>query len=688
MRVWLLATRMCIAVLTGQLTVQGLALASHSPLPAQKLTDLTIEELLDIRVVSVDTDLRKLTGEAAAIHIITGDQIRRSGYRSIPEILRLVPGMNVARTSANDWAVSARGMNGEFADKLEVLLDGRRLQTPLFLGVQWQLQHTFLADIDRIEVIRGPGGALWGTNAMNGVINIITRNSRHTQGHYADFGAGNEQKKFADYRYGGTTENDLHYRYWLTYWDRDKTDQVGGGESLDGHEWQQAGFRLDWGSPTTDLFNLQGDTYYNDTNTIDTVHVPGENSPQEDAVTDKFYGANLVFRWSRKLHEYSSLQLSSYYDFLVRDTPLLGDRRHSFDVTLKHNFKWGERHFITWGGGYRLSADEVDNSFTVRVDPKKETLKAWQLFVQDQIILQPEKLSLTLGSKFEHNDFTGLEVQPSMRVMYKPHEQHALWAAVSKAVRVPSRLDTGVRFTGATICADGGPLQRDDPDNPCPAAAQAGFGAVFGNPDFKSIELLAWEAGYRGALSEWVDVNLSLFYNEYDKLRTFTAGDPVMEDGALFFPLNAGNLNEAESWGGELSVSMRPRSDLALQAGYSLFKLDIDAHPNTVPSDINVGEHEDPERQWFINANWNLPNDMQLDGMLRYVDDLEGVNYAVDDYTELDLRWAWQFRPHWTVALVGKNLLKDNHQEFESEIFGGRGLIERSVFLQLVWQKN
>lgn len=679
---------LCLASLCAQLAISGSVLAQPPAAHTEDLTELTLEELLNIRVIGVDTDLRLLTGEAAAIHVITGEQIRRSGYRSIPEILRLVPGMNVARTNANDWSVSARGMNGEFADKLEVLLDGRRLQTPLFLGVQWQLQHTFLADIDRIEVIRGPGGALWGTNAVNGVINIITRSARHTQGHYAEFGAGNEQKSFVDYRYGGTTENDLHYRYWLSYWDRDAVDQLGGGEAMDGHQWQQVGFRLDWGDPQRDLFNFQGDSYYNATKTIDTIHVPGDNSPQQDSVTDRFYGANLVFRWSRKLHEHSNIQLSSYYDFLVRDTPLLGDRRHSFDLTLKHNFKWGDRHYITWGGGYRVSSDEVDNSFTVRVDPGDETLHAWQLFFQDQIILRPEKLALTLGSKFEHNDFTGLESQPSIRLMYKPHEDHALWAAITRAVRVPSRLDTGVRFTGATICGDGGPLQRDDPDNPCPAAAQAGFGAVFGNPDFKSIELLAWELGYRGPLSEWIDVNLALFYNQYDKLRTFTAGAPVVEDGNTFFPLNTGNLNKGKSWGGELAVSMRPRSDLTLQAGYSILRLDIDEHPDVVPNDINVGENEDPERQWFISANWNLPGNMQVDGMLRHVDDLKGVSFAVDDYTELDLRWAWQFRPQWTVALVGKNLLNSSHQEFESEIFGGRNLIERSVFLQLVWEPD
>ena len=678
-----------LALFSLLLLQAGSALAKPAEaLSTDELIQLPLEQLLDINVASVDTDLRKLTGEAAAIHIITGEQIRRSGYRSIPEILRLAPGMSVARSAANDWSVSARGMNGEFADKLEVLLDGRRLQTPLFLGVQWQLQHTFLADIERIEVIRGPGGALWGTNAVNGVINIITRSAQDTKGHYAELGAGNEQKKFADYRYGGHTDEGLHYRWWASYWDRDKVDEVGGGESPDNHRWQQTGFRLDWGDPQKDLFNFQGDAFYNDLDIVDTIHVPGETSPQADEVTDEFYGANLVFRWGRKLGENSNLRVSSYYDLLVRDTPLLGDRRQSFDLTVKHNFKWRDQHFITWGGGYRISADEVDNSFTVEVRPRKKSLSAWQLFVQDQIILVPEKLSLTLGSKFEHNEFTGLESQPSIRLMYKPHEDHAFWGAITRAVRVPSRLDTGVRFTGATICTDGGPPERDDADNPCPAANQAGFAAVFGNPDFKSIELLAWEMGYRAGLREWIDLNIALFYNEYDKLRTFSLGDPMPQDGTLFFPLNAGNLNKGTSWGTEMSLSMRPRNDLTVRAGYSLLKLDIDEHPDAEPNDINVGENEDPEHQWFINANWNLPSNMQLDGMLRYVDELEGVAFKIDSYTELDLRWAWQFRPDLQVALVGKNLLKDSHQEYESEIFGGRNLIERSVFLQLTWESN
>lgn len=674
-RTWRLAAAYSMAAST--FLSAAVTFAQAPDFAPEDLANFSLEQLLNVRVVSVDTDLRKLTGEAAAIHVIDGDLIRRSGYRAIPEVLRLAPGMHIGRIGQTDWAVASRGMNGDFSDKMEVLLDGRRLQTPLFLGVQWNLSDTMLADIERIEVIRGPGGALWGTNAVNGVINIVTRSAKDTHGQYAEFGTGNEERLFLDYRYGDVAAEDVHYRVWAKAWNRDRTDSPGGGESTDNRYRYQSGFRLDWGNPEDSLFNFQSGGYYYDTDTVDSVFAPGVEGTQDDFVTDEFYGANAIFRWTKKVSETSDFQLSTYYDLVVRDTPLLGDHRNSFDLTLKHDFKWGDHHRITWGGGYRISKDRVDNSFSVQVNPNEETLEVWQLFAQDQIVLIDDKLSLTVGSKFEHNDFTGFEAQPSVRFLFKPTSEQAIWGAVSRALRTPSRLDTGVRFIGQQVCAVA--------VNPCPPPAVV-FAAVVGNPEFESEELLAWELGYRVGLFANLSLDIAAFFNDYEKLRTFKRGTPFQADGANFVPFNVGNLNSGQTWGLEIATTWLPNQDITLRSGYSYFGIDIDEDPTIERSDINVVEGEDPEHQLFVYAAWDVASDIQFDGMLRYVDDLSGVSSDVRSYAELDLRWAWQFDSEWTFALVGKNLIHDSREQYQSEIFGGGALIERSGFFQLIWQ--
>lgn len=659
-------TRSVTILALGLCLSSAVAFGKSNDFQPEELANFSLEELLNVRVVSVDTDLRQLTGEAAAIHVIEGDLIRRSGYRALAEVLRLAPGMHVGAINKNDWAISSRGMNGDFADKMEVLLDGRRLQTPLFLGVQWNLQDTMLADIERIEVIRGPGGALWGTNAVNGVINIVTRSAIDTHGHYAEFGAGNEETVFGDYRYGDVTDNDMHYRIWGKGWNRSQDKNANGDEFADNRYRYQTGFRLDWGNPEESLFNLQGSGNYHDNDTVDNVFEPGLAGTRPNPVVDEFYGANLVFRWTKKIDETSDFQLSTYYDLVVRDTPLLGDHRNSVDLTLKHNFSWGSRHQITWGGGYRASKDRVQNSFTVQVNPSEETLSVWQFFAQDRIVLMEDKLSMTIGSKFEYNDFTGFEAQPSLRFLLKATESQTLWAAVSRAVRTPSRLDTGVRF----VAAQSGPA----------------FVAVFGDPEFESEELVAWEFGYRAGITSDFSIDIATFYNDYDKLRTFQLGNLTFIDGVPFVPLNIGNLNSAKTWGAELSATWQPKRELTVRGGYSYFGIDVDEDPAEFPSDINVREDEDPEHQFFIHAAWDVAPDIQFDGMLRYVDDLTGVDTDVPSYAELDLRWAWQFSRDWKFALVGKNLIHDQRQQYQSEIFGGGAFFDRSVFVQFSWE--
>ena len=655
------------------LLLSGTALATPQELETSELASFSMEQLLELRVVSVNTDLRKLTGSAAALQIIDGERIRRSGYRTLPEILRMAVGVHVARIDKTDWAISSRGFNSNFADKMEVLLDGRRLQTPLFLGVQWGLQDTFIEDIERIEIIRGPGGALWGINAVNGVINIVTRSSKDSLGHLGYIGGGNEEKAFAGYRYGARIKDNWHYRVWANTWERDYDTSEDGRRSADSPNRVATGFRMDWGNDQDGLFNLQGDTWYRQANDRDVNFAPGQLGGRQSPVVDTFRGSNLIARWSRIFPGQSELTLSAYWDQLIRDAALLGDERDSFDISINQRIPLGSRHEVRWGLDYLISKDTVANSFSVTVKPEKESLSVFEFFLQDQFDVVPDRLSAIIGTKLEHNDNTGFEWHPSLRLIWTPTPQQSLWASATRALRTPSRLDTGVRFI----------VDQIDPQT---------FVAIVGQDDFEAEELTAWELGYRlGIGREWA-LDINAFVHDYDNLRSFEnpqgPDDFFIEDNAAFVPLRAENNSSGRSQGAELSLTWQAGPSLNTRLGYAYFDLDTTLGPNSIASDLNATSGKDPRHNGFIQASWEPRHNIEVDAMLRYVSRLNGVNLRVDGYTDFDLRLGWQFHSHWSLALVGKNLLQKGVVQTESDIsFGERNLVERSVFLQLNFQR-
>src|SRR5688572_21838716 len=393
---------------------------------ASNLADLSLEELASIRVTSVSKRSERLADAAAAVYVITADDIRRSGATTLPEVLRLAPNLQVARADAAQYAISARGYNSTLANKMLVLIDGRTIYSPLFSGVFWEVQDTLLEDIERIEVISGPGGTLWGSNAVNGVINITTRAAADTQGALVAAGAGNRHRSGA-VRYGGELPGGGYYRVYGKAGEERQTRRPNGTVLGDAWDRRQAGFRADW-SGALQSFTLQGDAYTADVD--------------QGATTRRLAGYNLIGRWSRQLGDGSDIRLQAYFDRVERDQPgAIREVLDTFDVELVHGFQPAQNHRLLWGAGFRYAPDRVENlGPALAFLPGNRTVRRANVFAQDDFQLRPD-LTLTAGLKLEHNEYTGWEHLPSVRAAWKPAEGQLLWAALSRAVRAPSRVD-------------------------------------------------------------------------------------------------------------------------------------------------------------------------------------------------------------------------------------------------------
>lgn len=666
-----------LAFLLASLTITAQT-ASASTYSTDELLSLSLEELVNLEITSVSKKPQKVSDSAAAVFVITQEDIRRSGATSIPEALRLAPGVNVARIDNNKWAITARGFNGRFANKLLVLMDGRSVYTPLFSGVYWDVQDTLLDDIERIEVIRGPGATLWGANAVNGVINIITKHSENTQGLLAKGGYGSEEKGFAAVRYGGAVGDSGNYRAYVKYFNRDGYDAIGGGEAADDWNAFRGGFRYDGRLGSKNTLTVQGDAYSGtegQTNNQFSLNPPSYRLIKEEDST--FSGGNLLLRWERTLSETSNLALQTYYDRTERnETALVKESRDTFDLDFQHRFALSSRQEIIWGLGYRVSWDDLDpNEPSISTNQSSQTDQTASLFVQDEITLKPEVLRLILGSKFEHNDYTGFEVQPNARLIYTPSEKHSLWASVSRAVRTPSRAEEDATITLSII-----------PPTPIPPTPTVIVTAE-GNDDYDSEELLAWELGYRFMPSAALSFDLAAFLNIYDNLRS---GEPQTFDPSalplhLVLPNLLQNKLKAKTWGFEAVADWKIRAWWKVQTAYSFLQTDVDmeSDSNDIGS-IDLMEGTSPKHQLSLRSSMDLPRDIELDFWLRYADELESL--GIDDYLTLDIRLGWEPRPGLELALVGQNLLQNSHQEYSPEYQTLATESPRGIYGQAVWR--
>src|SRR2546427_1946579 len=614
-----------------------------SSLSAEALKKLSIEQLMNLQVTSVSKRPERLSQPASAIQVITQEDIRRSGAASLAEALRLAANLQVAQVDSRQWAISARGFNGTAANKLLVLIDGRTVYTPLFSGVFWDVQEVPLQDIDRIEVISGPGATLWGANAVNGVINVITEDAKDTQGFLLSGGGGTEQHGFGTVRYGAALGSSVRARIYGRGFDRDATALPGGQEAADDWHMGQGGFRMDWEASSARRVTLQGDLYDGRI---------GQPSPATDIVVS---GGNVMAKWSHTISEKSSLAAQLYYERTHRDIPgIFGEDLDTYDVDLQHSARLAARHDVVWGLGYRLINDRVVNSSLLAFLPAHVAREWFTGFVQDEIALVPNRLHVALGSKIEHNDYTGFEIQPSGRVNWRLSPSGTLWAAVSRALRTPSRIDrelfARVSFTPPSFLA--------------------------GGPGFHSEEELAYELGFRhqqGSLA----LSVATFYSRYHGLRSVEQVNPPAPDTVVI-----GNGQDGESYGGELTADYRVTDRWRLRAGYTELRVHIWPIPGSTDTSRGASESQSPDRQFFLFSSLDLPAHLRLDAGMRAIDDIP--RQQVPAYAELNAKLTWQPTSQLDLSLVGQNLLHDRHAEFGAP--ATRREIERGVYGLVEWR--
>lgn len=634
-----------LAGLGGAVLAPCAAAAGDAGLP-RDLTELPLDELINIEVTSVSKRAEPLAGAAAAVFVLTGEEIQRSGVRSIVEALRLVPGLHVARIGdINTHVVSSRGFADRLSDKLEVLIDGRTVYTPLFSGVFWDTLDTFLPDIERIEVIRGPGATLWGTNAVNGVINIVTRSAADTHGTLLKAGGGTEERAFGSLRSGAALGESGHVRLYAKHLERDGLQHADGADSFNVMRHTQAGLRSDWSPAARQQVTFSSDVY--DGAREDQFEAPPRAGDVETS------GANALARWSWQPGATSEVAVQAYYDHSTRFIPdiVFREERDTFDVELQHRFAVGERQTVVYGAGYRQAHDVTGEPPLVFIFvPPTQTLDYYTAFVQDQIRLGAGT-ELTLGSKFERNDYTDWEVQPNLRLGWRAAPDWFTWAAVSRAARTPSRLDHDLATFNPTFRV--------------------------GNPDQDTEKLTAYEWGLRFFGGSGFSADLATFYNAYDDLRSSEAAVPV----ARF-----GNGVKGHATGAELALAWQPADTVELRAFYAWLKLNM--HRKAGSTDSGTARNlEDvaPAHQAGLRAGWQIAPAWSAAAFLRYVSEVVPANGRVPPYAELNLRTAWRPSRNVELALVGENLLDESHGEFLTPIGTAYVEAERGALLELIW---
>ncbi len=620
----------------GIATVLQCAFAAE---PAQELSRLSLAELADVPVTSVSKSAELLSQASAAIYVITHDDIRRSGAKSISEALRLAPNLQVSQLSSSNYVVTARGFGGSpeaqnFSNKLLILIDGRSVYSPLYSGVYLDVQDTVMEDIERIEVISGPGATLWGANAMNGVINIITRSAYVTAGGLVSASGGNKEQNLAG-RYGGTTDGGMAYRFYGKVFERGAMELLDGSSAEDGWFKIQGGFRTDW-ARAADALTVQGDLY--------------RGTQDQLGLKDQtILGGNTLVKWQRT-GEKSDFHLQAYVDQTQRAAPQGGVAfvLHTYDLEFQQSVATGADNRIIWGAGGRINSYGITNSQSLLFLPAERDLTLLNLFAQDVVSLDPVKL--TFGVKLEKDPYSGWEFLPDARISWDVTGNSMLWAAGSRAIRSPTPFDVDV-------------VER--------------IGAVdflTGLADFQPEEVVAYEVGYRGQPSERFSLSVSAFYNQYDELRTIEPSPPV------FLPLRWGNLMEGNTYGIEAWANWQVASWWRLSPGVRTLKKDLEFKPGASGL-LGLGQAgNDPEVQALLASSVDIGSTMTLDASLRYNGELPEP--ALDDYLELNARFGWRISRSLELSVTGENLLHSAHRESAS---AGAEYIVRSAYLQANW---
>jgi iron complex outermembrane receptor protein len=638
------------------------------------LKQLSMEQLGNVEVTTASKEPEEVWRTPAAIYVITQEDIRRSGATSIPEILRLAPGVEVARIDSDHWAVGIRGFGSQFSKSVLVLIDGRSVYTPLDSGVNWQFQDTLLEDIERIEVIRGPGGTIWGANAVNGIINIITKSSKDTHGTLATIGGGSVDQGTAGTRYGGTNGKGLDYRVYGKGFVRGPEFHPD-GSNFDYWKTGQIGFRTDWEPTTRDTLTWQGDMYKG----LDGERVAVSTySPSKLMIVDTPHdvsGGNLLGRWRRKFSEDSDLQIQAYYDRTSNFGPQLDEIRNTFDIDLLHHFTLKGNQDFLWGIGARWSPDTIHQKFpTLDFEPHQETDSIYSWFLQDQIPIVSNRLWLTLGSKFEHNNYSGFEIQPNVRLMWAPTAHQSVWAAVTRAVRTPSRFDQDLQLS---IFSPGAQL-----------FGLPTYVRVLGSKSFISEQVISSELGYRTLVGNRLYVDFAAFHNDYKDLYGYGPAALFVEPSPtrviLQFPV--ANVISGTTDGIEIAPDWKPFDWWELKGSYSYLHLAVHIKPGITDflGAVSSDNGSSPHHEMQVQSLFNLPRKFELDTTFRYLSALPAQ--AVAAYGSADVRFGWRPTSNWDLSVVGQNLLQPRHPEFGGDANGLVG-IKRSAYAKITWRR-
>ncbi|MEA3212610.1 MAG: iron complex outerrane recepter protein [Chthoniobacter sp.] len=635
---------------------------------------------MDVRVTTVSRGESTVGESPAAIFVVTPEMIRRSGATNIPELLRMVPGLEVGHIDSSKWGVASRGFNTRFANKLLVQVDGRTVYTPVNGGVYWDTVDYPFEDIERIEVVRGPGASVWGANAVNGIINIITKSAKETQGVLWSAGGGSEERAFSTFRFGGMVGDNLYYRVYGKWLEHDR------GFNLDGDardDWRAGrfGFRLDWKPNRNDTITFEGDYYHGLLGRRD-LRASTETPPtfiRTNTEDEEPLGGDVLLRWTHELGKDSNWVLQTYYDY--------SDRRgtagtfdftvNTIDVDFQHQFPLGDRQKVIWGLEYRLteilwkgSATGFDQGLALAPDREFVQRNLFSVFLQDEIKIVEDRLFLTLGSKFEHNEITGFEYQPTGRLLWTPTKLQSAWASVSRAVRTPTFLDNDLQL--ATL-----PLASGTPF----------FGQLRNNHDLDSEAVIAYELGYRAQATDKLSFDGALFFNRYDRLLVSQPGLPTVDPatGASVLPLDATNGEDADTYGVELAVTWKLAEWWRIFGQYTYLKMNLHADQKLPPASragAELVEKQNPQNQFYIRSSWDLPRHFEFDLVGRYVDELDGFTPGIQSYFTMDARLAWKPRENLELALVGQNLFDNHHPELGTSLLVRSPLVEveRSIY--------